>query len=85
MLSLEYDSGVLLGATASFLQYVLYLTEAQGCKVTQKMINSLKQVKLNLRYLDQKIKKARVSSPMPSSLSTYYLTSLIYPVPLFFN
>ena len=39
------------------------------------MINSLKQVKLNLSYLDQKIKKARVSSPMPSSLSTYYLTS----------
>ena len=84
MLSLEYDSDVPLRATASFLQYVLYLTEAQGCKVTQKMINSLQQMKLNLSYLDQKIKTAQVSGSMPSSsLSMYYLTSLIYPVPFF--
>ena len=40
-------------------------------------------MKLNLSYLGQKIKMALVCSPMPSSLSTYYLTSLIYPVPLF--
>ena len=83
MLSLEYDSDVPLRATASLLQYVLYLTEAQGCKVTQKMINSLQQMKLNLSYLDQKIKMAQVSGSMPSSLSMYYLTSLIYPVPFF--
>lgn len=51
MWCLDYISDFLSRAKAL---YALQFTEAQGCKVTQKIIKSLQQMRLELSHLDQK-------------------------------